>query len=60
MATWGSNSWGDNGWGTDQNDVPVNGLSATLTLGDEVAFPGLGWGANGWNVGEWGSVNTGN
>ena len=60
MATWGSNSWGDNGWGTDQNDVSVNGLSATLTLGDEVAFPGLGWGANGWNVGEWGSVNTGN
>ena len=60
MATWGSNSWGDNAWGTDQNDVPVNGLSATLTLGDEVAFPGLGWGANSWNVGEWGSVNTGN
>ena len=60
MATWGANSWGDNSWGTDQNTISVSGIGATLTLGDEVAFPGQGWGANSWNVGEWGSVNTGN
>ena len=60
MATWGSLTWSANSWGTDQNTISVSGISATLTLGDEVAFPGQGWGANSWNVGEWGSVNTGN
>ena len=60
MATWGANSWGDNSWGTDQNIISVNGIGATFSLGNEVAFPGSGWGGNTWNVGEWGSVNTGN
>jgi len=53
-------SWGDNSWGTDENIISVTGIGATFSLGNEVAFPGLGWGANTWNVGEWGSVNTGN
>ena len=57
---WGSASWGDNSWGTDLNNIPVTGQLLTTVLGDEVSFPGQGWGANSWSLGEWGSVNTGN
>ena len=59
-GSWSSNAWGDNSWNSLIANVPVTGQLLTTVLGDEVAFPGLGWGANGWNVGEWGSVNTGN
>jgi hypothetical protein len=59
-TTWGQASWGDNSWNTDVNNISVTGIGASFTLGSVVGYPGLGWGANSWNVGEWGSVNTGN
>ena len=43
MASWGANSGGDNSWGTDENVISVDGIGATLSLGNEVAFPGSGW-----------------
>jgi len=57
---WGSLAWSQNAWQSTINNIPVSGIGATFSLGNEVAFPGSGWGANTWNVGEWGSVNTGN
>ena len=57
---WGSLAWSQNAWQSTINNIPVSGIGATFSLGNEVAFPGSGWGANSWNVGEWGSVNTGN
>ena len=59
-TTWGQASWGDNSWNTDVNNISVTGIGASFTLGSVAGYPGLGWGANTWNVGEWGSVNTGN
>ena len=59
-TTWGQASWGDNSWNTEINNISVTGIGASFTLGSVAGYPGLGWGANTWNVGEWGSVNTGN
>ena len=59
-TTWGQLTWGNNSWGTDVNTISVSGEAATFSLGNVTGYPGLGWGANTWNVGEWGSVNTGN
>jgi len=59
-TTWGQASWGDNSWNTDVNNISVTGIGASFNLGSVAGYPGLGWGANTWNVGEWGSVNTGN
>jgi len=57
---WGALGWGDNAWNSLISNISVTGQELTTELGNEVAFPGQGWGANTWNVGEWGSVNTGN
>ena len=59
-TTWGQLTWGNNSWGTDVNTISVSGEAATFSLGNVSGYPGQGWGANTWNVGEWGSVNTGN
>ena len=58
--TWGALPWGDNSWNSLTSNISVTGQLLTTVLGDEVTFPGQGWGGNTWNVGEWGSVNTGN
>ena len=58
--TWGALPWSDNAWNSLISNISVTGQELTTELGNEVAFPGAGWGANTWNVGEWGSVNTGN
>ena len=58
--SWSANAWGDNSYNSLTSNIPVTGQLLTTVLGDEVTFPGQGWGGNTWNVGEWGSVNTGN
>ena len=58
--SWSSNAWGDNSWNSITSNISVTGQLLNTVLGDEVSFPGQGWGGNTWSIGEWGSVNTGN
>jgi len=58
--SWSANAYGDNSWNSITSNISVTGQSLTTALGDEVSFPGQGWGGNTWSLGEWGSVNTGN
>ena len=58
--SWSANAWGDNSWNSTTSNIPVTGQLLNTVLGDEVSFPGQGWGGNTWSIGEWGSVNTGN
>ena len=58
--SWSANAWGDNAWNSTTSNIPVTGQLLNTVLGDEVSFPGSGWGGNTWSIGEWGSVNTGN
>ena len=55
-TTWGSNSWGDNSWASDQNNVDVNGISASFNLGQAQYVPVSGWGRSAWGLESW-SVN---
>ena len=58
--SWSANAWGNNSWNSITSNISVTGQLLTTVLGDEVSFPGQGWGGNTWSIGEWGSVNTGN
>ena len=55
-TTWGSNSWGDNSWASDQNNIDVNGISASFNLGQAQYVPVSGWGRSAWGLESW-SVN---
>jgi len=52
-TTWGSNSWGDNSWASDQNNVDVNGISASFNLGQAQYVPVSGWGRSAWGLESW-------
>jgi hypothetical protein len=51
-TTWGANAWGDNSWNTDQNDISVNGISASFDLGSPTAYPNKGFGGLAWGQGQ--------
>ena len=49
-TTWGSNSWGDNSWASNQNNIDVNGISATFNIGQAQYVPIEGWGNSSWGT----------
>jgi hypothetical protein len=56
-TTWGLNSWGDNSWASNQNNVDVNGISASFSLNSVVADAeiNIGWGSDLYGIETWGT-----
>ena len=53
-TTWGSDSWGDNSWASNQNNIDVNGISATFNIGQAQYVPVNGWSRSAWGFESWG------
>jgi len=56
MATWGSGVWSGNAWGSDNNIIPVSGISASFSIGTLTVDAELnaGWGRLTWGENAWG------